>query len=427
MSIPTLSPIQTQPTFVLPATGNVALVASALPFGVYANSPAFLTGASNEVSFVYRMLGGSVLDIELTQQDVFAAYESAVLEYGYLVNLYQAKNSLSSLLGSATGTFDSNGQLVSGSSLSGSNIALKFPRFGISYAKKIYDMISYESGFGGSVPYYTSSIDLVPGVQIYDLQQAVSSSATSGGVDFASAFNGTKVRISKVWFKSPAATWRFFGYYGGLGVVGNMGDYGVYADQTAFQAVPVWDTKLQGAMFESSLYTRASHYSYELKNNKVRLYPAPTTSQLFNKLWFEFSIEPGPLDESIIDVSGTLGGTTGINGINNLNSLPFENIPFENINSIGQNWIKKYALALCKEILGQIRGKFDVLPIPGDSVKLNADSLLAQAKDELAALKEELKTILTETTYQNLAEVDASLIENARKLKTFFPKSIFIG
>jgi len=65
--------------------------------------------------------------------------------------------------------------------------------------------------------------------------------------------------------------------------------------------------------------------------------------------------------------------------------MPFANIPFENINSIGKQWIRRFALAVTKEMLGQIRGKFATIPIPGDSVTLNASDLLSQAKEEQAS------------------------------------------
>ena len=67
------------------------------------------------------MLGGAVLDIELQSLNVYNCYENACLEYSYIVNLHQAKNSLSQVLGSPTGSFDRHG-MISGS-LSGSHFS----------------------------------------------------------------------------------------------------------------------------------------------------------------------------------------------------------------------------------------------------------------------------------------------------------------
>ena len=65
-------------------------------------------------------------------------------------------------------------------------------------------------------------------------------------------------------------------------------------------------------------------------------------------------------------------GSSALTGINNMNTLPFDNVPYQNINAIGKQWIRNYALALSKEVLGQVRGKFGSIPIPGESVTLNA-------------------------------------------------------
>ena len=109
-----LTPISQTSAVILPVTGNTLDVSAALPFGVYAASTDFLSGASDQVAYVYKKLGGDVLDVELTPANVYAAYEEAVLEYSYFINLHQGKNVLSSVLGSQTGTFDHNGNLLTG-------------------------------------------------------------------------------------------------------------------------------------------------------------------------------------------------------------------------------------------------------------------------------------------------------------------------
>ena len=118
---------------------------------------------------------------------------------------------------------------------------------------------------------------------------------------------------------------------------------------------------------------------------------------------------------------------TGVSGINNMNTLPFPNVPYKNINSIGKQWIRRYALALTKEILGQVRGKFATLPIPGESVTLNASDLLSQAREEQTSLKEELKTVLDQMTYKALAEQDAAMVASVDAVYQEIPLAIFQG
>ena len=422
MSIPNLNPASTSNANILPVTGATTNVAATLPFAIYANSNAFLSGAADQVAYTYKKLGGDVLDIELAEGSVYAAYEEAVLEYSYLVNLYQTKNSLSSLLGATTGSFDQDGQLVSGDELSGSNIALRYPKFDYGYVRRVSEGLATEAGFGGTTPIYSASIDSITDKQDYDLQTVISSSAaTDTTVPYYGQVGDKRVIIRKVFFKTPRAMWRFYGYYGGFSVVGNLRTYGQYADDSTFEVVPTWQNKLQAIAYEDALNVRVSHYSYEIHDNNLRIFPTPDNSSP-EKFWVQFSIE-----RQFEPWENAGRGDTGAEGVNNLNTLPFENIPFENINAIGKQWIRRFALALTKEILGQVRGKFSTVPIPGESVTLNASELLSQARTEMDQLREELKTILDDTTYDKLATVDSSLQDSAKKVLENIPAGIFVG
>ena len=162
MSVPTLTPASTTSAIVLPITGthsNVNSATNPLPFGIY-TSAAFVSGAVDQVAYTYKKLGGDVLDLEITEHQIYSAYEEAVLEYSYIVNSHQAKNVLSDLLGATTASFDQDGQIESGNSLSGSNIELKYPKFNFQYAKTVADGISTEAGVGGTVPIYSASFDM---------------------------------------------------------------------------------------------------------------------------------------------------------------------------------------------------------------------------------------------------------------------------
>jgi hypothetical protein len=537
MSVPILTPKSTLSAIVLPITGAIANVNSTLPYKIYSEetsplySTQFLSGAVDQVSYVYKKLGGDVLDIEMTEGNVYAAYEEAVLEYSYLINVHQASNVLSSTLGNTTGSFDSKGNLQTGalsSSLSGSHIALKYPKFDYSLSRKIGEGIGSEVGLNGSTQ-YSASFPVVPRQQEYDLQEilssqsqkhstgsvtissiadlaagnsisfsttdgtAITASVTAGtpssggnspsfllGSDEASAaanlaaalspnskisatasgatvtivqaqpgsegngkitltdpapagmtstqfasgstysytgkIEGKRVLIKKVFYKTPQAMWRFFGYYGGLNVVGNMHNYGQFSDDSTFQLIPAWHNKAQAMAFEDAIYTRMSQYSYELKDNKIRLYPTPYTGGP-KTMMVEFSVIEDSWDN---DHHST-------DGVNNLNTLPIGNLPFGNINSIGKQWIRRFTLSLCKEILGQIRSKFSSVPVPGDNITLNGPALISEAKAEQDKLREELKTTLAEMTYAKLAEKDSAMLDNTEKVLEKVPNYIFVG
>ena len=422
MAIPKLNPASTSNTNVLPVTGSTTNVVATLPFGVYAGSAAFLSGATDQVAYTYKKLGGDILDIELTEGNVYSAYEEAVLEYSYLINLHQSKNSLSSLLGAATASFDQSGQIVSGDALSGSDVQLKYPHFDYGYSRRITERMITETGIGGTQPIYSASFARITNQQDYDLQALLSaSSLTETDVNYFGRVQDKRVIIRKVFFKTPRAMWRFYGYYGGFSVVGNMRTYGQYADDSTFEIVPTWQNKLQAMAYEDALWTRISHYSYEIKDNMLRLFPEPDSTSP-GKFWINFTIEGDyePWED-------TARGKNGTDGINNLNTLPFQNLPYASINSIGKQWIRRFALALTKEMLGQVRGKFAVVPIPGESVTMNASDLLTQAKEEQDSLREELKTILDEVTYEKLSTVDSSLQDATKKIMENVPVGIMVG
>lgn len=414
MALPTLTPTSKTSAIILPATGNVSNVAASLPLGVYAGSAEFLSGAAAQVAFTYKRLGGDVLDIELTEENVYANFEDAVLEYSYLINIHQTKNIIGSALGGTTGSFTHTGQLQEGDSLEGQNVALTYPRFSFETSFRIGDAFATEAGVGGRVDIYSASFDTVADQQDYDLQTILGNSTEYSGTV------GTKrVKIRDVFYITPRQMWRFYGYYGGLNVVGNYHTYGQYADDSTFQVIPAWQNKLQAISYEDHLYTRTSHYSYEIINNKLRIYPIPDSVSP-EKFWFRFTVDNYNIWEDSND--------GGQKGINNMNTLPFENIPYENINSIGKQWIRRFALALSKETLGQIRGKFGGnVPIPGESISLNASDLLGQAKEEQEKLREELKTILDEITYPKLIASDKEMTENAKDIMADVPNGIFVG
>lgn len=429
MPLPVLTPPTTVSRLVLPSTGSHSEVTSTnLPYGVYISSQIptseqnlFISGAVSQVAFVYRMLGGSVLDIELTTGDVYSSYELACLEYSSILNMHQAKNSLVNLLGYPTASFNHLGEYLSGtvsSSLSGGNVALKYPKFQFAYEKRLAGAVGTEVRVGGNTEIYSGSINLTSSIQDYDLQTIIEQSSLDTNQLFYGKVNNKKIEVKKVYYKSPRAVWRFYGYYGGLVSIGNLSTYGQFADDHTFQIVPVWQNKAQAAAYEDAINTRISHYSYQIINNKLRLFPIPDDN--WTRIWIEFTVSEEPwLDND--------GYDSGVDGINNVGTLPFSNISFKNINSMGQHWIRNYSLAICKSILALNRGKFQTLPIPGESATLNHAELAAQAKEEMKNLKDELKKELEELTYSKLAEMRKNESENVQQTLRRIPNFIYVG
>ena len=186
----TLTPASTMSKVILPSTGSTADVNRSVPYKVYSNTSSglydfnFLSGAADQVTYVYRKLCGDILDIELNTANVYSAYEEAVLEYSYILNVHQANNSLSSYLGHTTGAFDHLGQLKStgdtalSGALDGDHVALKYPKFDFGYARRTTEAAAGEVGMGRGQTEYSASFDIESGVQDYDLQKIIFSGSS---------------------------------------------------------------------------------------------------------------------------------------------------------------------------------------------------------------------------------------------------------
>ena len=448
MALPTLTPKQTANVTVLPEKYNISVLSaverqkmiSSFPFGTYANEDywfdasgnadssqvdLFLSGSSDQVAYTYRKLGGDVLDIELTKEQVFSAYEEACLEYSYLINIHQSKNVLSNVLGGTTGSFNEDGMITEEAGANGSmdktvHLGLRYPRFDFAYARRVTDGISEEALVGGSNRVYSASFAITADVQDYNLQTIFAQdSEWRTTLGLGAGTDAPKLLIKKVYFKTPKTMWNYYGYYGGVNVMGNLSTYGQFSDDSTYELVPAWQNRLQAKAFEESLYVRASHSSYELKNNRLRIFPTPGDSTP-SKMWIEFVV---PNDTWVEDAQAS----EGIVGINNLNTIPLQNLPYKNINSIGKQWIRRFALALSKEMLGLVRSKFASIPIPGNDLSLNGDALISAGKEEQSALRDELKETLDELTYSKMMEGDAETVENSNAVMQKVPTGIFTG
>lgn len=410
-----LNPISTTNSKVLPSAGDPSDVSSSLAYGIY-STDAFYSGAADQVSYVYGKLGGNILDIEIETANVYKAYEEACLEYSYLLNTHQAKNVLSDMLGGATGSFDEDGEFTSYRSDTSIRPNLKFPRFTLAYSAHVASSVGSQAKMGGHERVYSASFDITVDTQDYDLQSIIAAKTTP--IDFSSLVDNSKILIEKVYYRNPNSSWRFYG--GGVSSSSSkFNTWGQYGADSTFEVAPVWQQELYASAYENALKVRGSHYSYELKNNRLRLFPIPRTLHP-EKMWVDFRLSNESYEEEA-------DRKYGADGINNINALPFPNIPYQNINSIGKHWIRRFCLALCKETLGQVRSKLGAVPIPGNDVTLNGSALLSEGQAEQEKLREELKSVFDELTYGKLAEGDQQMQASTEEVLKRVPHGIYTG
>jgi hypothetical protein len=373
------------------------------PFGFYDNDYQFQQDADKFATFAARRLGYPIVDVELQDLNFYTAFEEAVTIYGNEVYAYKVRQDYLSLEGvdieNDVPTIDGN------PSLAFSSIT---PNMGVII--KLSEQYGTEAGTGGNVDWHTGSIALTSSVQDYDLNAW----AVSQG------YKNKDLEIKRVFYESPPAIVKFFDPYAGTGagVMNVMDSFGWsgYSPAINFVLMPLnYDLQVI-QQIEMSDTVRRSNYSFEVQNNKLRLFPIPDGS--VSKLYFQFLLKSERLANSI-------SGNTG--SIANVSNVPYTNPVYTYINSVGRSWIFEYALTLSKEMLGYVRGKYTTVPIPGSEVTMNQQDLLSSATAEKTALIDRLRAYLDETSREKLLERRSLETEYRQKELNQVPQPIYIA
>lgn len=380
------------------------------PFGIFDTNSDFQTDADKIVTFVKRKLGDDVLSVELTKKMIWGNFEEATLEYGSILNQYQAKSQLLTYLGYSTG--------------SGDEATNKMPRESLEYLGRFAEPYATEAGIGGSYNHFSGSITLNAGQQDYDLYtDLVDQNNVTLFSGSANSSPRTKMRIMEVFHFSPQAAYRFFDTTSAINYLNNAFSFESFTPETIFYVLPVFEDILRAGMLDLSNRVRRSNYSYKVTGTKLRIFPTPSLNEVPNKLWVRVRYFSNPLNPAYDDQT--------INGVSNLSNIPYGNVNYTRVNSIGKQWIRQYALALCMEQLGMIRNKFGNIPIPGGTVTLNGSDLITRGREDRKDLAAKLREMLETLTYDKLIETAATRAENLTKQLSKVPipngKAIFMG
>jgi len=385
---------------------------SPTPFGIYDADADFILEADPMVTFVKRKLGDDILSVELTKKQIWMCFEEATLEYSRHMNEYQAKSQLSNLLGNSLNS-------VAGQGPSGAQD--KFPRETLEFLMRKAEPYASFAAVGGSYNIISGSIELVPGKQDYNIYEDMMIRDSNGDeVVAADVYPNQKLRIYDVMHTSPQAAYRFFDTTSAINYLNNEFAFESFTPETVFYVLPVYEDVLRQQQMNVSNRVRRSNYSYEMIGKNLRIFPMPTEPR---NLWIKFSL---PQDGLIPDIPDS-----SIDGVNGLSNIPFGNLAYSNINSVGRQWIRQYTLALAKEVLGRVRSKFGSIPIPNGDLSLDGDSLKSEAQSEKDALRDKLRELLDSLTYDKLLESQAAEVTNMQTILKAIPvplgKCISIG
>jgi len=377
--------------------GTSTYTTGSTPFGFYDSDATFRSEADQVAKWCAQRLGYPLINVELQSGSFYTAFEEAITTYGNEVYQYKVRENYLSMEGNSTGS-SFNNKVVT-------------PNLGRVIA--LSQTYGTEAGAGGNVTYYTGSLTLTEGVQDYDMDIWASGSGITSSIE-----------IKRVFFENPPAIVRYFDPYAGTGtgiqsLLETFG-FGQMSPGINFLLMPIFFDVQKIQAIELNDQIRKSAFSFELVNNKLRLFPIPTNLMAgFNdQLKFHY-IKVNERD-SVLDPNDKG------NSITNLSNVPYFNPVYSQMNSIGKVWIRQYTLALSKEMLAYIRGKYGTVPVPGAEVTLNQADLLADARSEKEALLTQLRATLDEVSRKAQLEKQSMEAEYAQKMLVNAPLTIYI-
>ena len=376
-------------------TGSTTFTSgSSTPFGIYDGDSSFQSDAPKVASWCAKRLGYPIIDIELQGDNFFAVFEEAVSEYSAQVNQFNIRNNLGSLEGQPTGS-NYTGQSVLGSELN--NIITIGEGYGTL------------SNVGGRTDIQKGYITVGTGSQEYDLQTLWADVSESG----------ERIDVTKVFYEATPAINRFFDPYsvsgqGTLNLIDEFG-FGSFSPAAQFILMPIYEDMLRIQQIEFNDQFRKSAHTFNIVNNKIQIFPKPTSSY---RLWFEYMVKKEFRENSTVVLP---------NVVSDYSNIGYNFAEYANINDVGKQWIRKYTLALAKEMLGAIREKYNTVPIPGSEVSLDGAALRAEAQTEKDALIEQLRENLNEVSKKQRMENEAAMVDQQQQIIQKVPLNIYIG
>jgi len=375
--------------------GSSSFTTGQTPWGLYDEDSTFSSDVDKFADWCARRLGYPIMSVELQSGSFYACYEESISEYSAQVNQFNIKDNLLHLTGQATG----------------SNVTHK--RITPTMGRSIFLSKQYgtEAGVGGDVPYSKGSISITSGSQEYDINELFTDVSASEAIE-----------IKRVYYEGTPAMQRFFDPYattgyGTLNMVEGFG-FGNYSPAVSFTLMPLFEDLLRVQAIELNDSIRKSAYSFTLQNNKIRLFPDPEST---STLYFDY-VKASDRDNPLItEYSGSA------NVVSDYSNVPYDNMEYQFINDVGKQWIRKYGLALSKELLGIVRSKYGTIPIPNAEATLDGDTLRAEAAAEKELLVTQLREMLEQTSRKALLEADKDEAEFLQEKLQKVPYPIYIG
>lgn len=375
---------------------NVVRDMGKVPLGTFDDDDCFIEAAPRVADWIASRLGYPVMNVELTDKMIYACFEEATMEYSAIINEFNMRENMIALQGISTGSNISQ-KVITGTPLP--------------MIIEVSQQYGQELGVQGNIDYKMAAITASAGIQEYDLATQIE----------AVYENGNRIEVRRVFNERIPAIQRFFDPFAnsGTGTENFLGQFGWggYSVATQFLLLPVYETLLRTQAIEINDTVRRSQYAFEIRNNKIKIYPIPTSDEY---IFIEYTVKADKF-------AGTVGGGMFQDKVSDFSNAPYDYISYGNINDVGRRWILKYAFACAKETLGLIRSKYDSLPIPNSEVRLDGTTLRNEAAQEKEILWTQLRESLEEAGKRKQMEKTRDNADDQMEILKKIPMLIFIG
>ena len=376
------------------------------PHGIYDADTEFKSDALTVCKYVSRKLGHPVMQLEFNSSSIYACFEEAVSEYSQQINHYNTKNWMWEHYGNTTTNHISM-------SSTGSHQA-ETPNGGASLFT-LSEQYGKAANVGGNTTMFTGSITLENSKQVYDL-----TSEANLELDVNQA-TGDRIEVQRVFNQAPAAISKFYdpfaGTYDNIELLDSFG-FGNVSPAVSYILRPISYDLARANAIETNDLIRKSAYSFELINNKMRIFPTPDSGDVGQKIYFHYYRRNDRVDVTQDYTS---------NKVSDPSNIPYKFITYQEINSAGRNWIRKFTLALAKELLGIIRSKYASMPLPNGEVSLDGEALKAEGREEKSLAMEELNAFLESVSLAEGARKEQEVAEANQQVLNKAPLKIYIG
>tara|TARA_R100001509_G_scaffold95305_1_gene55384 strand:+ start:605 stop:1819 length:1215 start_codon:yes stop_codon:yes gene_type:complete len=394
-----------------PTISNFTNSDAPTPYGIYNNDISFISESVQVSKYVARKLGHPVMQLEFNSGSIWACFEEAVSEYSQQINHYNTKNWMWEHYGSTNRVSGSGFGNDGASSVMGTGShEPEAPHLGSTFL--LSEQYGEAVNVGGGITMHTGSIVLTGSKQVYDLEteSIISSSHVNKRLEIQKVFNEAPAAISK--FYDP-----FAGTYDNIELLDSFG-FGNVSPAVSYILRPISYDLARANAIETNDLVRKSAYSFELINNKMRIFPAPESTDAGEKIFFHYYVKE--------DKQGVTRTYTN-SKVSDPSNIPYKFITYSEINSPGRQWIRKYTLALSKELLGIIRSKYASLPLPNGEVSMDGEALKAEGREEKANYLEELKEFLESVSLAEGAKKEQEIAESQQQVLNKAPLKIYIG